>query len=382
MNTSTVIPFNVPYLSTNSLENVKVVLDGRHYSGDGPFSKKCSDLLEKQSEDCERALLVPSCTAALEMCALLLKLQSGDEIIMPSFTFVSTANAFALMGGTPVFVDINPETQCISVEAIRNAITERTKAVVVVHYAGAATDILKIKKMCEEKGLILIEDAAQAIGSTYCGMPLGYIGDLGTLSFHETKNINCGEGGALLINNQSFVEEAEIIREKGTDRNKFYRGQIDKYTWQSLGSSYLMNELTAAVLYAQLLELEAVTSERLRLFRLYNSILSEEYESLEVDLPKIQQGNRCNGHIFYIKLKNLAEREQLIKHLANTGISSVFHYQSLHETTVGKNLCRINGNMENTIASADTLLRLPMWVGLSDINIEQICASIKNFFNR
>lgn len=346
-------------------------------AGDGPFTKKCHRWLEEKT-GAKRALLTHSCTAALEMAAILADIRPGDEVIMPSYTFVSTANAFVLRGGVPVFVDIRPDTLNIDESLIESAITSRTKAIVPVHYAGVACEMDTIMDIAKQHNLLVIEDAAQGIMSTYKGRPLGSIGHMGAYSFHETKNIISGEGGALLLNDDRFAQRAEIIREKGTNRSQFFRGQVDKYTWVDIGSSYLPGEVIAAFLWAQMEEAVSITDRRLDIWNLYH----KELESLEVSggvkRPNIPSGCQHNAHMYYVLLDSLETRTKVIQGLNEQDIYSVFHYVPLHLSPAGKKLAQTHRNLINTEHFSDRLLRLPLWVGMTPEQIHQVAVAVSN----
>jgi dTDP-4-amino-4,6-dideoxygalactose transaminase len=334
-----------------------------HLAGDGAFTRKCSEWLEQRT-GCRRALLTHSCTAALEMAALLADIQPGDEVIMPSFTFVSTANAFVLRGGIPVFVDVRPDTLNIDERLIEEAITPRTKAIVPVHYAGVGCEMEAVMTIARKHDLIVIEDAAQAIMSTYCDRPLGTIGHLGTLSFHETKNVMSGEGGALLINDPRFIERAEIIREKGTNRSQFFRGQVDKYTWIDVGSSFLPAEIIAAFLWAQMEEAEELTQRRLAIWRAYDSAFTHLQESGYVRQPVVPSTCHHNAHMYYLLLPNLEKRTKFIDALKKAGVGAVFHYVPLHNSPAGLRYGRSRGDLPVTLDASERLVRLPLWLGI------------------
>ena len=357
------IPFNKPYMTGKELFYIAEAHFNSMLAGDGPFTKKCHAWLE-QKMGANKALLTHSCTAALEMAAILADIQPGDEVIMPSYTFVSTANAFVLRGGVPVFVDIRPDTLNIDETLIEVAITSRTKAIVPVHYAGVACEMDVIMDVANRHNLLVIEDAAQGIMSNYKGRALGTIGHLGCYSFHETKNIISGEGGALLINDKRFIERAEIVREKGTNRSSFFRGQVDKYTWVDVGSSYLPGEIIAAFLYAQIEEAEAITQERLRIWQRYHDVLASLEASEMLRRPVIPEDCQHNAHMYYILLESLEKRTQLISELKKQEVNAVFHYVPLHSSPAGQKYGRVSGNMTNTENLAERLLRLPLWVGL------------------
>lgn len=357
------IPFNKPYMTGKELWYIAQAHNNGHLSGDGYFTKKCQGWLEAKTGT-KKALLTHSCTAALEMAAILLDIKPGDEIIMPSYTFVSTANAFVIRGGVPVFVDIRADTLNIDENLIEAAITSKTKAVVCVHYAGVACEMDTILNIANRYGLSVIEDAAQGVMSTYKGRPLGSIGDMGCYSFHETKNVICGEGGAILINNKIYLERAEIIREKGTNRTNFFKGQVDKYTWVDQGSSYLPGEITAAFLNAQLEASDEITANRLDIWNKYNVALSKTQLDTNIKLPTIPTECKHNAHMYYLILKNHEARSNFIKNLKDQSINSVFHYIPLHSSPAGLRLSRFNGSMHHTNDLSSRLVRLPLWIGM------------------
>lgn len=359
------IPFNKPHMTGKELWYVAQAHANGHLAGDGTFTKRCSSWLE-QRIGCRKALLTHSCTAALEMAALLADIQPGDEIIMPSYTFVSTANAFALRGGVPVFVDIRPDTLNIDETKIEGAITSRTRAIVPVHYAGVSCEMDTIMDIAARHDLLVIEDAAQGILSTYKGRPLGSIGHMAALSFHETKNIISGEGGALLVNDARFVERAEIIREKGTNRSQFFRGQVDKYTWVEIGSSYLPGEIIAAFLWAQMEEADAITKRRLDLWASYHQWFVALEKAGKLRRPIVPLDCRHNAHMYYLLLPDITARTQFIASLKQRDIHAVFHYVPLHASPMGRKLSRAEGSMENTENLSERLVRLPLWVGLEE----------------
>ena len=366
------IPFNKPYMTGKELFFIAEAHFNGMLAGDGPFTKKCHGWLEART-GAEKALLTHSCTAALEMAAMLLDIQPGDEVIMPSYTFVSTANAFVLRGGIPVFVDIRPDTLNINETLIEAAITPKTKAIVPVHYAGVACEMDVIMDIARRHGLMVIEDAAQGIMSSYKGRPLGSIGHMGCLSFHETKNIISGEGGALLINDASLAHRAEIIREKGTNRSQFFRGQVDKYTWCDVGSSYLPGELIAAFLWAQMEAADEITHRRLAVWNTYHQAFAALEQEGVVRRPIIPHGFTHNAHMYYLLLPDLARRTAFIDHLREKNIATVFHYIPLHSSPAGKKFGRSHGELPVTANLADRLVRLPLWVGLED-KIETVIA--------
>jgi dTDP-4-amino-4,6-dideoxygalactose transaminase len=375
------IPFNMPYIVGKELSYIaQAVLVEAQTAGDGIFTKKSNAWLEKRL-DCPKALITHSCTAALEMAAILCDIQPGDEVVMPSFTFVSTANAFVLRGGVPVFVDIRPDSLNIDSNLIENAITEKTKAIVPVHYAGNSCDMNEIMTIAQRHGVMVVEDAAQALLSTYKGRCLGTIGDIGCISFHETKNIISGEGGAILLNNLELVKRAEIIREKGTDRSKFFRGEVDKYTWQDIGSSYLPSEITAAFLWAQLEMADKIIAKRSRLYRLYLKLLSPLSQCGHIGIPNVGYNCKVNGHMFYILTKNLSERNELTEHLKCYGINAVFHYIPLHSSKGGLKFGRSHGGMNYTDNASECLLRLPLFYEMKEEDIETVVEVIKDYYN-
>jgi dTDP-4-amino-4,6-dideoxygalactose transaminase len=373
------IPFNRAFIAGTEKEYIDAAINFNSLSGNGIFTAKCHRWLEV-SFFAEKALLTHSCTAALEMSAILAEIEPGDEVIMPSYTFVSTANAFLLRGGVPVFVDIKPETMNIDESLIEKAITEKTKVIVPVHYAGVACAMDEILSLAEKYNLLVIEDAAQAMQCTYKGRSLGSMGQLATLSFHETKNINCGEGGALLINDAHFTKRAEIIWQKGTNRNQFFRGEVDKYSWVDIGSSFLPSELNAAFLFAQMEMAEAVTAKRLDLWKKYHAELMPLSDSGKLEIPVIAENCRHNAHMFYIKTKDLQERTALIQHLKAQGITSVFHYVPLHTSAAGAKYSRFSGEDKYTTRESERLLRLPLYYELSKKEVAFIVQSIKDFY--
>lgn len=369
------IPFNKPHMTGKELFYIAEAHFNSMLAGDGPFTKKCHLWLEAKTGT-KKALLTHSCTAALELTAILADIRQGDEIIMPSYTFVSTANAFVLRGGVPVFVDIRPDTLNIDESKIEAAITSRTKAIVPVHYAGVACEMDRIMDIALRHNLLVIEDAAQGIMSTYKGRPLGSIGHLGAYSFHETKNITCGEGGALLVNDARFATRAEIIREKGTNRSQFFRGQVDKYTWVDVGSSYLPGELIAAFLWAQMEEDEIITQRRLAIWQRYHDALEPLERAGKLRRPVVPDGCQHNAHMYYILLPSLAARTVAIEQLKASGVNAVFHYVPLHTSSFGKVHTKTTGSMTNTLELSDRLLRLPLWLGVEEHQVRVVDALI------
>lgn len=373
------IPFNIPPHLGQEENYISQAIENHKICGDGEFTKSCSSWLE-QKTGCNKALLTTSCTHALEMAAMLLDIRPGDEVIMPSYTFVSTANAFVLRGAKIVFVDIRPDTMNIDENLIEAAITPKTKAIAPVHYAGVGCEMDKITEIAKRYNLTVVEDAAQALMCEYKGKALGTFGAFGTISFHETKNYSMGEGGALLINNEEYIEKAEIIREKGTNRSRFFRGQVDKYTWVNEGSSYLPSELNAAYLYPQLLQADIINNDRLKSWNRYYELLKPLAEKGAIELPFIPAHCKHNAHMFYIKAKDLEERTRLIAHLKEQGITAVFHYVPLHSSPAGKKFGRFGGEDKYTTKESERLVRLPMYYGLKDSDVEYICEKIYEFW--
>ena len=373
------IGFNVPIYMDESINCIKNAAKNRKICGDGEFTKKCSKLMEEKF-NAKKILLTTSCTSALEMAAILLDIQPGDEVILPSYTFVSTADAFVMVGAKIVFVDINPKTMNIDENKIEEAITSKTKAIAVVHYAGVSPDMDKIMKIAKEHNLKVVEDAAQGIMAKYNDKYLGTIGDLGCYSFHETKNYSMGEGGAIVINDPELVERAEIIREKGTNRNKFFRGEIDKYTWVDYGSSYLPSELNCAYLYPQLEKVEMINDDRLTSWNYYKDGLKELEEDKCITLQYVPEYSKHNAHMFYIKAKNLEERTKLIEHLKSKGIQAVFHYIPLHTSPAGMRFGRFFGEDKYTTSESERLVRLPMYYGLTRKEQDEVINAIKEFY--
>jgi len=371
------IPFNWPYMTGKELQYISQAHENGILAGDGPFTKRCQKWLEERT-GAKKALLTHSCTAALEMTALLLDIQPGDEVIMPSYTFVSTANAFVLRGGVPVFVDIREDTLNLDERLIEAAITPRTKAIVPVHYAGVPCEMDTILEIARRHGLKVVEDAAQGYMSTYKGRPLGSIGDLAAYSFHETKNVISGEGGALLVNDPDLVLRAEIIREKGTDRSRFFRGEVDKYTWQEVGSSFLPGELIAAFLWAQLEESEPITDKRMASWDRYHQLLEPfEMEGL-IRRPVVPEGCRHNAHMYYVLLRPDMERQKVLDQLKSNAVASVFHYVPLHSSPAGRRYGRAHGELNMTIQQSERLIRLPLWVGLEEGQQEKVVQTLRD----
>lgn len=373
------IPFNFPHLTGGEIINIEKAHKLGRLAGDGFFTKECHQWMKVQF-DLSGALLTHSCTAALEMMAILADLKPGDEVIMPSYTFVSTANAFVLRGAKPVFVDIRPDTLNINEGLIEGAINSKTKAIVPVHYAGVACEMDVINQIAKKHDLLVLEDAAQGVMSRYKGRHLGALGHLGAYSFHETKNIICGEGGALTINDDRFLERAEIIREKGTNRSKFFRGDVDKYSWVDMGSSYLPGEISAAFLLAQFDRAHQITDKRLLLWSQYHDALQELEDSGHIVRPTVPEGCEHNAHMYYLLVKNLDARSALINYLRERGIMAVFHYVPLHTSEAGRHYARVEGNLSVTENIADRLVRLPLYCDLSQEQMSRIIVAVKSFF--
>ncbi len=373
------INFNVPPYVEKAAEYIQECVKNQKICGDGPFTKRCSEWFEQRTGTA-KCLLTTSCTHATELAALLADIQPGDEVIMPAYTFVSTADAFVLRGAVPVFVDIRPDTMNIDEKLIEAAVTERTKAIVPVHYAGVSCEMDTIMEIAARHDLIVIEDAAQGVMASYKGKALGTIGDFGCYSFHETKNYSMGEGGALLIKDEKNVEDAEIIREKGTNRSKFYRGQIDKYTWINFGSSYLPSDMNAAYLYAQLEIADEINEARLALWRRYYENLKPLAEEGKLELPVVPEGCVHNGHMFYVKAKDIEERTALIDYLKAGNIHSVFHYIPLHTAPAGIKFGRFHGEDRYTTRESERLVRLPMYYGLTLEQVDYICGKVSEFY--
>ncbi len=380
-NEMNVIPFNWPYMTGKELYYIAEAHFNGKLAGDGPFTKKCHAWLENQAGS-HKALLTHSCTAGLEMAALLLDIAPGDEVIMPSYTFVSTANAFVLRGAIPVFVDIRPDTLNIDESKIEQAITSRTRAIAVVHYAGVACEMDSILTIARKHGLRVIEDAAQGVMARYKGRALGGIGDLGAYSFHETKNVISGEGGALLVNDAALVERSEIIREKGTDRNRFFRGAVDKYTWQDYGSSYLPGELTAAFLWAQMEEAQTITSRRIAVWEHYHAAFAEVEVQGHLRRPVVPAACEHNAHMYYVLLPDGEARSRVMDGLKKIGINAIFHYIPLHSSPAGKRYGRVAGELPVTDSVSARILRLPLWVGLGEEQIARVIDGIKELIQR
>ncbi|MGP1959258.1 MAG: dTDP-4-amino-4,6-dideoxygalactose transaminase [Arsenophonus sp. NC-CH8-MAG3] len=374
------ILFNKPPVIGTELSYIQEAMQSSKLSGDGQFTKRCEKWIEKHFQ-CLKAFLTPSCTASLEMATILIDIKPGDEVIMPSFTFVSTANPFVLRGATIVFIDIRPDTMNMDENKIEAAITAKTRAIVPVHYAGVACEMDAIMALAKKYHLYLVEDAAQGVMSTYKGKALGTIGHIGCYSFHETKNYSSGgEGGAILINDPSLIERAEIVREKGTNRSQFFRGQVDKYIWQDIGSSYLMSELQAAYLWAQLEQANKINQNRLALWKNYYKALKPFAEVGKLELAVIPVDLEHNAHMFYIKLKDIKQRAEFNKHMQTANILSEFHYVALHSSPGGDKFCRFHGNDYYTTKESLRLVRLPIFYNLTDKEQQQVINQIQSFF--
>ena len=375
------IRFNVPPFTGKEMDYIKKAVENQKICGDGEFTKKCNEWLENKTGT-TKALLTTSCTHATEMAAILCNIKPGDEVIMPSYTFVSTADAFVLRGAKAVFVDVRPDTMNIDENLIEDAITDKTKAIVPVHYAGVSCEMDKIMEIAKNHNLMVIEDAAQGIMSEYKGKALGTFGEYGCFSFHETKNFSMGEGGALLIRDKENIEHAEIVREKGTNRAKFFRGQIDKYTWVDAGSSYLPSELNAAYLYAQLELAEEITADRMHTWNMYYDAFEELENKERIERPFVPTDCKHNAHMFYLKCKDLEERTAFIKFLGENGILAVFHYIPLHGAPAGKMFGRFNGEDVYTTKESERLVRLPLYYGLKEEETEYIIGKVKEFYSK
>lgn len=373
------IQFNVPPLAGEELEFIKDAVETGKICGDGKYTHMCNDWIKEKTSSAG-VLLTTSCTHATELAAILCDIQEGDEVIMPSYTFVSTADAFVLRGAKAVFVDIRPDTMNINEELIEAAITERTRAIVPVHYAGVACEMDRIMEIAHRHNLYVIEDAAQGIMASYKGRQLGAIGDIGCYSFHETKNYSMGEGGAILMQDGAMLERAEIIREKGTNRSRFFRGEIDKYTWVEAGSSYLPSELNAAYLWAQLLKADEIYKDRMRSWQRYYEELKELEEAGCITLPHVPEGCVHNAHMFYIKARDLEERTRLLAFLKENGIMAVFHYIPLHTAPAGKKYGEFRGEDRYTTSESERLARLPMYYGLREQDQTKVIETIKKFY--
>jgi dTDP-4-amino-4,6-dideoxygalactose transaminase len=370
------IPFNRPYATGREFEYIADAMARAHLAGDGVYSRRCQAWLEGRI-GCAKALLTPSCTAALEMAALLMDIEPGDEVVMPSYTFVSAANALVLRGGIPVFVDIRPDTLNIDERAIDAAITPRTRAIAPAHYAGVACEMDEILALARQHELLVIEDTAQALGSTYKTRPLGRFGDVAAISFHETKNVMSGEGGSLLINSSDLVARAEIIWHKGTDRARFLRGEVDKYTWIDIGSSYVPSEITAAFLWAQMEAADTIGKRRLEIWHWYNTAFAELERQEILRRPVVPVHCGHNAHMFYVILQDRATRTRLLEDLNAAGINAVFHYVPLHASTGGQKFGRSHGSMLHTESISQRLIRLPLWIGMQQSDVDRVVNTVE-----
>jgi dTDP-4-amino-4,6-dideoxygalactose transaminase len=379
MNPAPTIPFNRPYVTGDEFGYMHEAVENAHLAGNGPFSLRCRERLE-QMIGSHRALLTHSCTGALEMAFMLCEIEPGDEVIVPSFSFVSTATAVVSRGGTPVFVDVRPDTYCMDERAVEDAITERTRAIVPVHYAGVACEMGTLIAIARRHGLKIVEDAAHGIRASIAGWALGGIGDLGVLSFHETKNVSCGEGGALLVNDDRLVDRAEILQEKGTDRHRFFRGQVDKYTWIDVGSSFVLSDLAAAYLWAQLEHVETITALRLAIWERYHEAFADLEARGDIRRPVIPGNCSHNGHLYYVIVDELRTRTALIRSLAEQGICAVFHYAPLHSSSAGRRYGRSVGDLSVTDFAGDRLLRLPLWASMSSSEVDRVIDVVGGFF--
>jgi len=373
------IPFNRAYVTGAEFNYMREAIEQAHLAGNGSFSHLCRGWLER-NVGTRRALSTHSCTGALEMALTLAEVGPGDEVVLPSFTFVSAATAVVNRGATPVFVDIREDTLCIDHALVEHAITGMTKAVMVVHYAGVACEMSAVLDLARKSGCVVIEDAAHGLGASTGGLALGSIGHLGAISFHETKNVTCGEGGALLVNDERFVERAEIVHEKGTDRQRFYRGLVDKYTWVDEGSSYVLSDLAAAFLWAQLQHVDQITAMRLDIWSRYHEAFAELESQGVVRRPIVPHESVHNGHMYYLLLRDQRARAQLIDTLASAGINAVFHYVPLHSSPAGLRFGRKAGSLEVTDSASDRLVRVPLWAGMSDADVDRVTAAVRSFF--
>jgi dTDP-4-amino-4,6-dideoxygalactose transaminase len=369
------VPFNRPYVTGSELDYIQEAIDNSNLAGNGPFANHCERWLEEHVNT-DRALLTHSCTGALEMSALLLDLQRGDEVILPSFTFSSTANAFALRGAVPVFVDVTSDTFNLDPDLVERAVTDRTRAIVAVHYAGVGCDMEALTEIAARRNLMLIEDAAQGVLSTYRGKPLGGIAPLGAMSFHETKNVISGEGGALLVNDPSMASRAEVLHEKGTDRARFFRGEIDKYTWVDIGSSFPLSEINAAFLWAQLNRAEEITRARLAIWDRYHGFLEPLEQARVLRRPCVPADCNHNGHMYYVLLADHVARDGFIEDLKRRGVRAVFHYVPLHSSPAGRRIGRAHGGFPVTNMVSEQLVRLPLWVGMDDETVAYVSDSV------
>lgn len=375
------IPFCATTLCGKELEFISQALASGEVAGDGPFTKKCHAWLAEQAQS-EKVLLTHSCTAALEIAALLAELEPGDEVIMPSFTFVSTANAFVLRGAIPVFIDIREDTLNMDERLLERALTKRTKAIVPVHYAGVSCEMDRIMEFSGQHNLMVIEDAAQGIGARYKGKALGTIGHLGALSFHQTKNISAGEGGALFVNVPDYVSRAEVIREKGTDRSAFFRGAVDKYTWRDIGSSYLPSDILAAFLYGQFVAFDRMQSRRMAIYEQYRHAFADISERVGIRLPFVPDNCQHNAHIFYLLLPEAKQRDPFIRACRDRGIGAVFHYVPLHSSPMGGRVCRVSGNMDVTDSMSSRIVRVPIYNSMTEEDVAYVIDALNSIISQ
>jgi dTDP-4-amino-4,6-dideoxygalactose transaminase len=369
------VPFNRPYVTGLEFDHIREAIGNAHLSGNGPFAWRCADWLERELQS-SRALLTHSCTGALEMAIILADVGPGDEVIMPSFTFVSTANAVVLRGGVPIFVDIRPDTLNLDETKIEAAVTPRTKVLLPVHYAGVACDMRSLLEIADAHGLLIVEDAAQSICATYQSKPLGSFGVMAALSFHETKNVHCGEGGALLVNDPSIVERAEIVQEKGTNRRAFFRGQVDKYSWVDVGSSYLLSDVNAAFLWAQLEHADEITAMRRDAWNAYNDAFEELEAAERLRRPIIPEGCEHNAHMYYVLVRDEPERRHFIERMHEWDVHPMFHYVPLHSSHAGRHFGRAAGDLLVTTDISDRLVRLPLWAGMEPATVERVIEAV------
>ena len=369
------LPFNVPHVTGDELGFVREAITNSHLSGNGPFAARCTALLEGEI-GCAKALLTHSCTGALEMAALLSEVGIGDEVIVPSFAFPSLANAFALRGATLVFVDIRPDTMALDERLVADAVTARTRVIAPVHYAGVSCELDALLAIAERHDLLLIEDAAQGIGASYRGRPLGSVGAAGCLSFHETKNVISGEGGALLVNRDDWIERAEILHEKGTNRSRFFRGQVDKYTWVDLGSSFVVSEINAAFLWAQLQRADELMARRLEVWDAYHRLLEPLERDGVLRRPVVPESCTHNAHLYYVLVSPGTSRAEFIEHVAGHGVRTVFHYVPLHSSPAGRRFGRTHGSLDVTDDVSERLVRLPLWLGMTPADVTRVVNAI------
>jgi dTDP-4-amino-4,6-dideoxygalactose transaminase len=369
------LPFNRPHTTGREFEYIAEAIDNGWIAGNGPFGDRCAEWLQERT-GCVRALMTPSCTAALEMAALLAGIEKGDEVIMPSFTFVTTASSVVRVGGRPVFVDIRPDTLNLDEAVVEQALSPRTKAIMPVHYAGVGCEMEALLALAERHRLLVIEDAAHGLLASYDDRPLGSLGQLGCVSFHETKGVMCGEGGALLVNDPALVEQAEIVQEKGTNRSQFFRGEVDKYSWVDLGSSFVSSEINAAFLFAQLEAADSITAERMEIWERYHAHFAELEQSGRLRRPIIPPGRRHNAHMYYLLMRNRDERDRVIAQLGDHGVHAVFHYVPLHDSPAGRRYGRQGGPLTHTVDVSERLMRLPLWIGMTEADVDRVAEAV------